>query len=80
MLKNEETYVILSSKEGFQVDNISFLISYRSIVCIIPKGKRSMKSTPNEPMMYIIIQARGDFIVEYEKNRRKTQRDKNVSK
>lgn len=53
--QNEETYIILSGKGDFQVDDQCFPIQSGSVA---PEGSRSMRNTANEPMHYIVVQAK----------------------
>lgn len=63
--QNEETYIILSGKGDFQVDDRSFPIQSGSVVRVAPEGKRSMRNTSDEPMHYIVAQARQDSLEQY---------------
>ncbi len=56
--QNEETYIILSGKGDFQVDDQCFPIQSGSVVRVAPEGNRSMRNTANEPMHYIVVQAK----------------------
>ena len=56
--QNEETYIILSGKGDFQVDDQCFPIQSGSVVRVAPEGSRSMRNTANEPMHYIVVQAK----------------------
>ena len=56
--QNEETYIILSGKGKFQVDNRVFDISEGSVVRVAPAGLRGMTNTSDEQMAYIVIQAK----------------------
>lgn len=63
--KNEETYLFLSGKGKFQVDDELFDISEGSIVRIAPAGKRGMTNTSDEAMIYIAIQSKEGSLEEY---------------
>lgn len=62
--KNEEIYIVLTGKGDFLVDDTSFPISSGSIVRVAPAGKRSMRNTSDEPMVYLCIQAKAGSLEE----------------
>lgn len=62
--KNEEMYIILTVKGDFMVDDISFPINSGSIIRVAPAGKRSMRNTSDEPMVYLCIQAKAGSLEE----------------
>ncbi len=66
--KNEETYIILKGKGDFQVDDESFAISEGSIIRVATAGKRNMRNTSGEPMIYVVIQAQEESLEQYSLN------------
>ncbi|NDW11659.1 cupin domain-containing protein [Bacteroides sp. 214] len=63
--QNEETYIILSGKGKFQVDDQCFDISEGSIVRVAPTGVRGMTNTSDEQMVYIVIQSKEKSLEQY---------------
>ena len=63
--KNEETYVILKGSGHFQVDDDCFPIKEGSVIRVAPKGKRGMRSSSDEPMVYMVIQSKESSLEEY---------------
>ncbi len=63
--KNEETYIILKGSGSFQVDDDCFDIREGSVIRIAPQGKRSLKNTSDEPLIYMVIQSRENSLEEY---------------
>lgn len=63
--QNEETYIILSGKGKFQVDDRVFDISEGSVVRVAPAGLRGMTNTSDQQMAYIAIQAKAGSLEQY---------------
>lgn len=63
--KNEETYMILSGKGQFQVDDECFDIAEGSVIRVSPIGKRGMINTSDEAMIYIVVQSKEGSLEEY---------------
>lgn len=63
--KNEETYVILKGFGDFQVDDDCFAIEEGCIIRVAPEGKRGMRNTSDEPMVYMVIQSKENSLEEY---------------
>ena len=63
--QNEETYIVLSGKGKFQVDDKVFDISEGSVVRVAPARLRGMTNTSDEQMAYIVIQAKADSLEQY---------------
>jgi mannose-6-phosphate isomerase-like protein (cupin superfamily) len=56
--QNEETYLILSGKGKFQVDDEYFDISEGSVIRVAPAGLRGMTNSSDEQMIYVVIQSK----------------------
>lgn len=63
--KNEETYVILSGFGFFQVDEDCFKIKEGSIIRVAPKGKRGIRNSSDETMIYMVIQSKENSLEEH---------------
>ncbi len=63
--KNEETYIILSGFGFFQVDEDCFTIKEGSIVRVAPQGKRGIRNSSDETMVYMVIQSRENSLEEH---------------
>jgi len=63
--KDEETYIILKGSGFYQVDEDCFSISEGSVIRVAPQGKRGLKNTSDDPMVYICIQAKENSLEEY---------------
>ena len=63
--KNEETYIILKGSGNFQVDDSCFSIGEGSVVRVAPNGKRGLRNTSNQPMVYIVVQSKENSLEEY---------------
>lgn len=63
--KNEETYIILSGFGFFQVDEDCFGIKEGSIVRVAPQGKRGIRNSSDETMVYMVIQSRENSLEEH---------------
>lgn len=63
--QNEETYIILSGRGKFQVDDQLFDISEGSIVRVASAGVRGMTNTSNTEMIYIVIQSKEGSLEQY---------------
>lgn len=55
--QNEETYIILKGWGDFQVDDESFPITEGSVIRVSPAGKRGMRNSSDDTMVYICIQS-----------------------
>ncbi len=63
--QNEETYIALSRKGKFQVDDQCFDISEGSVIRVAPDGLRGMTNSSNEQMVYVVIQAKENSLEQY---------------
>lgn len=63
--ENEETYIVLKGSGDFQVDDDCIPISEGSVIRVAPKGKRSLRNSLNEPMIYMVIQSKKDSLNQY---------------
>jgi len=63
--QNEETYIILKGSGDFQVDEDCFPITEGSVVRISPAGKRCLRNSSDETMIYMVIQSREDSLNQY---------------
>jgi mannose-6-phosphate isomerase-like protein (cupin superfamily) len=63
--QNEETYIVLSGKGKFQVDDKVFDISEGSVVRVAPGGLRGMTNTSGDRMVYIVIQAKENSLEQH---------------
>lgn len=63
--ENEETYIILKGYGDFQVDDDCFEITTGSVIRVAPKGKRGMRNSSDEPMIYMVIQAKEGSLHQY---------------
>nr|WP_320058131.1 cupin domain-containing protein [uncultured Bacteroides sp.] len=63
--KNEETYIILKGLGDFQVDDDCFSVAEGSVIRVAPKGKRGLRNSSDEPMIYMVIQSKEDSLEEY---------------
>ncbi len=63
--KNEETYIILKGSGFFQVDDDCFDIKEGSVIRVSPAGKRGMKNTSDQPMIYLVVQSKENSLEEY---------------
>jgi len=63
--KNEETYIIISGFGFFQVDEDCFSIKEGSIVRVAPQGKRGIRNSSDETMVYMVIQSRENSLEEH---------------
>jgi mannose-6-phosphate isomerase-like protein (cupin superfamily) len=63
--KNEEMYIVLKGKGEFQVDDSCFPIEEGCVVRIAPKGKRSLRNSSEEPMIYMVIQSKENSLEEF---------------
>jgi mannose-6-phosphate isomerase-like protein (cupin superfamily) len=55
---NEELYLILSGRGEMQVDGETFSVSEGSAVRVAPNGKRAWRNNGDEPLAFVVIQAR----------------------
>lgn len=55
---HEELYLILSGKGEFKVDDQLYPVEEGSALRIAPEGIRSWRNLSDEPMIYIVIQAK----------------------
>lgn len=63
--QNEETYIILSGKGKFQVDDKCFDIAEGSVIRVAPNGVRGMTNTSDEQMAYIVVQSKENSLEQY---------------
>ena len=63
--KNEETYIILKGFGFFQVDEDCFNIKEGSVMRVAPQGKRGIRNSSDETMIYIVIQSKENSLEEY---------------
>ncbi len=63
--KNEETYIILKGSGDFQVDDQCFPITEGSVIRVSPQGKRGMRNSSAQPMIYMVIQSKQGSLEEY---------------
>jgi mannose-6-phosphate isomerase-like protein (cupin superfamily) len=56
--QNEEVYIFLSGAGNFSVDDRVTEIREGSVVRVAPAGVRCFRNTSDEPMHYIVIQAK----------------------
>lgn len=63
--ENEETYIVLKGFGDFQVDEDCFPITEGSVVRVSPAGKRSLRNSSNETMIYMVIQSKQDSLNQY---------------
>ncbi|HKU38782.1 MAG TPA: cupin domain-containing protein [Polyangiales bacterium] len=56
--EHEELYVFLSGSGEFQVDGERFPVTPGALVRVAPAGERSWRNTGDEPLVYIVIQAK----------------------
>ncbi len=63
--KNEETYIIIRGYGFFQVDEDCFSIKEGSVIRVAPEGKRGIRNESDEPMVYMVIQAKKDSLEEH---------------
>ena len=62
--QNEEVYIILSGKGKFQLDDACFDIAEGSVVRVAPAGLRGMTNLSDKQMIYIVIQAKENSLVQ----------------
>lgn len=63
--KNEETYIILKGSGFFQVDEDCFSIKEGSVIRVAPAGKRGIRNSSDDTMVYMVIQAKENSLEEY---------------
>ncbi len=63
--QNEEIYIFIQGKGEVQVDNEIIKVQEGTIVRIAPNGERTWRNTSNEPLRYIVIQARENSLNQY---------------
>lgn len=63
--KNEETYIILKSAGFFQIDEDCFDIKEGSVIRVAPQGKRGIRNSSDDRMIYICIQSKENSLEEY---------------
>jgi mannose-6-phosphate isomerase-like protein (cupin superfamily) len=63
--KNEETYIILSGSGFFQVDEDCFSIKAGSVIRVAPLGRRGIRNSSDETMIYIVIQSKENSLEEH---------------
>ncbi|MBC8004176.1 MAG: cupin domain-containing protein [Verrucomicrobia bacterium] len=63
--KNEETYIILKGSGFFQVDDDCFSIQEGSVIRVAPAGKRGIRNSSDDTMVYMVIQSKENSLQEY---------------
>lgn len=63
--KNEETYIILKGSGFFQVDEDCFSIQEGSVIRVAPAGKRGIRNSSDDTMVYMVIQSKEKSLEEY---------------
>ncbi|WP_029905823.1 cupin domain-containing protein [Prevotella sp. 10(H)] len=63
--QDEETYIILKGSGDFQVDDDCFPVTEGSVIRVAPAGKRSMRNSSDEPMIYMVIQSKEHSLSQY---------------
>lgn len=63
--QNEEVYIFIQGKGQVQVDDEVIEVKEGTIVRIAPNGERTWRNNSNEPLLYIIIQARENSLTQY---------------
>jgi len=64
-IQNEETYIIIKGAGDFQVDEHCFPVKEGSVVRVAPAGKRSMRNSSDESMIYMVIQSKEHSLSQY---------------
>ncbi|WP_241177168.1 cupin domain-containing protein [Citrobacter portucalensis] len=63
--QNEEVYIFIQGKGQVQVDGEVINVQEGTMVRIAPNGERIWRNNSNEPLLYIIIQAKENSLVQY---------------
>jgi mannose-6-phosphate isomerase-like protein (cupin superfamily) len=63
--QNEEVYLFLSGAGDFQVDGQVVAIEEGTAVRVAPDGVRAWRNTSDEPMFYIVIQAKSGSLQQW---------------
>lgn len=63
--QNEEVYIFIQGKGQVQVDGEVIDVKEGTMVRIGPNGERIWRNHSNEPLLYIIIQARENSLAQY---------------
>jgi quercetin dioxygenase-like cupin family protein len=63
--QNEEVYLFIQGRGQVQIDNEVIAVQEGTIVRIAPNGERTWRNNSNEPLLYIIIQARENSLTQY---------------
>lgn len=63
--KNEETYIVLKGSGFFQVDEDCFSIKEGSVIRVAPAGKRGIRNSSDDTMVYMVIQSKENSLEEY---------------
>jgi mannose-6-phosphate isomerase-like protein (cupin superfamily) len=63
--QNEEIYIFIQGKGQVQVDAAVIDVKEGTIVRIAPNGERTWRNNSNEPLLYIIIQAKENSLAQY---------------
>jgi len=64
-IQNEEVYIFIQGKGQVQVDAEVINVQEGTIVRIAPNGERTWRNNSSEPLLYIIIQAKENSLVQY---------------
>jgi len=64
--KNEEIYVFLRGSGQIQIDDDIFEVKEGSIIRINPEGKRTWRNNSNEPLIFMVIQAKQNSLKTFE--------------
>ena len=63
--KNEETYIIIKGFGFFQVNEDCFEIAEGSVIRVAPNGKRGIKNSSDDTMIYMVVQSKENSLEEY---------------
>lgn len=63
--QNEEIYIFIQGKGEVQVDDEIVDVQEGTIVRITPEGERTWRNNSDEPLLFIIVQARENSLIQY---------------
>ncbi len=63
--ENEEVYIFIQGKGQMQIDGEIINVQEGSIVRIAPDGLRTWRNNSTEPLLFVIVQAKGDSLRQY---------------